>query len=267
MKNYYKIHEISKLYNIGHDSLRYYEKLGILKPRRDTNGYRMYSLKDIYKLNIIRNLRSLDFSMAQIKDYLDGQSVENTLELFRQEETLLARRIQELRHRKRVIQNRIANLEAALDIPENTICIKTFPDRFCVQLSEYITRDEEMDFLIQKLHKKHETKICDFGDQTIGAFFSVEDIKQGISNVYTSVFFVLSEKTPDYDFILPSGSYLTCCYRGDYTQNASQIQNLLDYAKKNNLSLSDRPFETYEIDNRDTIRPEEFLTEIQVRIL
>ena len=37
MKDYYKINEIARLYGIGVDSLRYYEKLGILKPRRDTN--------------------------------------------------------------------------------------------------------------------------------------------------------------------------------------------------------------------------------------
>ena len=47
MKEYYKIGEISKLYNIGADSLRYYEEAGILKPRRDENGYRMYSINDI----------------------------------------------------------------------------------------------------------------------------------------------------------------------------------------------------------------------------
>ena len=34
MKEYYKIGEISKLYNIGTDSLRYYEEVGILKPKR-----------------------------------------------------------------------------------------------------------------------------------------------------------------------------------------------------------------------------------------
>ena len=33
MKDYYKINEIARLYGIGVDSLRYYEKLGILKPR------------------------------------------------------------------------------------------------------------------------------------------------------------------------------------------------------------------------------------------
>ena len=32
MKDYYKINEIARLYGIGVDSLRYYEKLGILRP-------------------------------------------------------------------------------------------------------------------------------------------------------------------------------------------------------------------------------------------
>ena len=77
MKNYYKIGEISKLYGIGADSLRYYEELGVLRPKRDQNGYRLYNLKDMYKLNIIRDLRILGFSMAQIKEYLDGQHCEH----------------------------------------------------------------------------------------------------------------------------------------------------------------------------------------------
>ena len=89
MKDYYKINEIARLYGIGVDSLRYYEKLGILKPRRDTNGYRLYNLKDMYKLNVIRDLRRLDFSMQQIKDYLEGQTVDHTLALLRQEQALV----------------------------------------------------------------------------------------------------------------------------------------------------------------------------------
>ena len=54
MKEYYKIGEISNLYNIGTDSLRYYEEMGILHPKRDDNGYRMYSINDIRKLNIMK---------------------------------------------------------------------------------------------------------------------------------------------------------------------------------------------------------------------
>ena len=108
MKDYYKINEIARLYGIGVDSLRYYEKLGILKPRRDTNGYRLYNLKDMYKLNVIRDLRRLDFSMQQIKDYLEGQTVDHTLALLRQEQALVQAQIQELQTKARLLQRRIA---------------------------------------------------------------------------------------------------------------------------------------------------------------
>ena len=37
MKHYYRIGEISRLYGVGPDSLRYYEELGILKPHRGEN--------------------------------------------------------------------------------------------------------------------------------------------------------------------------------------------------------------------------------------
>ena len=57
MKDYYKIGEISKIYGIGRDSLMYYEEIGILNPFRDSNGYRLYSITDIWKLNLIKELR------------------------------------------------------------------------------------------------------------------------------------------------------------------------------------------------------------------
>ena len=69
-KEYYKIGEIASLYGIGTDSLRYYEEIGILKPARDDNGYRMYNIGDIRTLNILRELRSIGFSMEEIKAHL-----------------------------------------------------------------------------------------------------------------------------------------------------------------------------------------------------
>lgn len=113
MKDYYKINEIAKLYGIGVDSLRYYERLGILKPRRDTNGYRLYSLKEMYKLNMIRDLRRLNFSMEQIKAYLEGQTVDNTLHLLRQEADLVQEQLRELQAKAVLLEKRVATLEAA----------------------------------------------------------------------------------------------------------------------------------------------------------
>ena len=267
MKNYYKISEISKLYDIGVDSLRYYERLGILTPRRDTNGYRLYNLTDLYKLNLIRDLRALDFSMSQIKDYLDEQSAQNTLDLLYQEQALVDQELERLTIKKRIISDRIHALSKSQEIKTGLVEIKTFPTRYCVRLNEHITRDEEMDLLIKKLHQKHEDKIRDLGNLTIGAFLSMPEIHQGIANVYSSVFFVLEKETSDYDFCLSEGKYLSCFYRGTYEQNADRSLELLDYAAKHGLQTTNEPFEFYTIDNRDTIQTSEFLTEIQVQLI
>ncbi|MEY8353278.1 MerR family transcriptional regulator [Lachnospiraceae bacterium 54-53] len=266
MKEYYKINEISKLYGIGIDSLRYYEKLGILKPRRDTNGYRLYNLKELYKLNIIRDLRKLDFSMKQIREYLDHQCLDNTLALLQEEQSYIEEQLKILRARKQIIQDRILGLKAASEIRTGVFTVRTLPKRPCVQLSEYITRDEEMDFIIKKIHSKHENKILNFGNQPIGASVSVEDVEKGLRNVYRSVFFILGQNTKDCDFVLPEGQYISYFYRGDYDQNLDRIREVLSYAQQTDLRILGDPFEIYEIDNRDTMKAGEFLTEIQIRI-
>lgn len=92
MKNYYKIGEISKIYDIGRDSLMYYEKIGILNPFRDNNGYRMYSIRDIWKLNVIKELRNLNFPMKKIKEYLDNRSIDFTKNILIEEISLLEKK-------------------------------------------------------------------------------------------------------------------------------------------------------------------------------
>ena len=193
MKDYYKINEIAKLYGIGVDSLRYYERLGILKPRRDTNGYRLYSLKEMYKLNMIRDLRRLNFSMEQIKAYLEGQTVDNTLHLLRQEADLVQEQLRELQAKAVLLEKRVATLEAARRVVPGVVARKTLPPRPCVLFTEHITRDEEMDFVMKKLHRQHEDKIRDFGNQIFGAFLAMEELMAGTPNVYDGVFSVVEE--------------------------------------------------------------------------
>lgn len=267
MKDYYKINEISKLYGIGVDSLRYYEKIGILNPKRDVNSYRLYSLKDIYKLNIISDLRQLDFSMKQIKEYLNHQSIDHTMELLNEEQEFIKEQLRNLRERKQIIRERMETLKTSANIPTGEYIIKELPDRPCIRLNEYITRDEEMDFAVKKLHRKHENKIRDFGNQTIGATISLEDLRKGLVNVYHNVFFILESAEEKYDFIYPAGKYLTSCYRGDYLQSTECVNKMLQFAARKGYKTAGNPFEIYLIDNRETMKKEEFLTEIQLKIL
>ena len=114
MKEYYKIGEISKIYGIGRDSLMYYEELGILKPFRDKNGYRMYKLSDIWRLNLIKELRSLNFPMKKIKEYLDDRNIESTKEILNKEIILIDEKIEELLSYKQNIMKRLDTINDEL---------------------------------------------------------------------------------------------------------------------------------------------------------
>ena len=220
----------------------------------------------MYKLTVIRDLRKLDFSMAQIREFLEGQCIDNTLIQLRREQALLEEKLREMQRRKSLIEKRIAGLEEAGKTETGTITLRELPERRCVRLEQYITKDEEMDFVIKKLHRQHEDRIQDLGTQTIGAFFSEDVICGGIPNTYDSVFFVLEDGDDEADFALPAGRYASCFYRGSYDQNADQVRRMLDDLEEKGFSASGSAFELYRIDNRDTIREEEFLTEIQIPV-
>ena len=63
-----KIHELSKQSGIHLETIRYYEKMGLMPaPKRLPNGYRDYDEASLKQLKFIKTCRALDFSLAEIK--------------------------------------------------------------------------------------------------------------------------------------------------------------------------------------------------------
>ncbi|KGQ60659.1 MerR family transcriptional regulator [Gallibacterium anatis] len=66
-----KIHELSKLSGINQETIRYYEKTGLLpEPQRSSNGYRCYDQASLSLLKFIKSCRSLGFSLDDIKQLI-----------------------------------------------------------------------------------------------------------------------------------------------------------------------------------------------------
>ncbi len=67
----YKIGETSKLTGLSADTLRYYEKFGLIPHiTRNAAGVRFYSDKDISRLRFIQRAQRMNFSLNEIKDLL-----------------------------------------------------------------------------------------------------------------------------------------------------------------------------------------------------
>lgn len=276
MKDYYKINEISKLYSIGKDSLRYYERIGILNPKRDVNGYRMYGFSDISRLNVINELKNLGFEIRRIKELLSERSVEATLNMLDMEIKEINSKINELEILKKKLLLRRINIENEYSESSfGNICEVDFPERKCIQLSDRIMRDEEVDFMIKKLQEKHSKNLYILGNSMIGATVDFDFIpgKQYMDDdfensakfsMYDSVFCIVNDE--NYDFIIPEGRYISVKYRGNYNQTNYYIMKAVNYAMEKGLKLISNPLEIYHIDVHETEIIDEFITEIQIQV-
>lgn len=77
------VKEAEKVSGISGQNIRYYEKEGLITPKRNpVNSYRDYDEENIRTLKIIRMLRMLDMPIEQIRLVLEGNlSMEDALEM------------------------------------------------------------------------------------------------------------------------------------------------------------------------------------------
>ena len=194
---------------------------------------------------------------------------------------------------ERAIGERMEHLEKFTTVEAGRFACVSCPERCCLQLNAEIRRDEEMDYAVKRLQKRHEDKIRSLGEREIGASVSVQDVENGIDNLFHSVFIILEEepgkkenpgketgrqlsggKTRDLVYggrsdgllILPAGEYLTVYYRGGYQQSPERIRELLAEAGRRRLAVEGDVLEWYPVDNRYTVDAGEFVTRLQVKV-
>ena len=67
-----KISDLSRATGVDVDTIRYYEKAGLLPPpAREANGYRSYAVSHLERLAFVRHCRALDMPLADVKSLLE----------------------------------------------------------------------------------------------------------------------------------------------------------------------------------------------------
>ena len=66
-----RISQLSKLVDVPSDTLRYYERQGLLSaPKRNSAGYRTYDQSHVAQLQFIKRAKSVGFSLGEITELL-----------------------------------------------------------------------------------------------------------------------------------------------------------------------------------------------------
>lgn len=102
-----RIAEVSKKYDISADTLRYYERIGLLEHvRRNESGIRDYSEADCARIQFIKCMRGANVSIEALIEYM---------QLFAEGDSTVAARKAFLEEQRDLVQERINEMQAGLD--------------------------------------------------------------------------------------------------------------------------------------------------------
>ena len=102
-----KIAEVSKQYGLSADTLRYYERIGLLPSvTRNASGVRDYGEQDCARVQFVKCMRGAGVSIEALIEYM---------QLFEQGEHTAATRKTLLEEQRELVEKRIADMQAGLD--------------------------------------------------------------------------------------------------------------------------------------------------------
>lgn len=125
-----RIGELSKLSGCSVQTIRYYEKEGLLaSPERSEGNFRLYGSNTLKELEFIKHCRGLDITLADIKQLIDlkrrpEESCSSVNRLIDCQLQLVNQRMKELKALKKELQSMSSTCKSA-DIIENCGIIKS----------------------------------------------------------------------------------------------------------------------------------------------
>ncbi len=136
------------LCGVKKDTLFHYDRIGILTPEKvdEENGYRYYSIKQLYTFDLITALKKLGMPLQEIKAYLDRRSPGEFLELLRAQQSALEAEHRRLEAMGQLLRETIQKTELAGTVTPGTIRLErlTQPERYlAIKAADYAHFDEQ----------------------------------------------------------------------------------------------------------------------------
>ncbi len=239
METYFSVGEISKLTNVPIQTLRYYDKMGLLKPAyiNKQNNYRYYSLNQFIKIDLLKQCKLIGLSLKEIEELIKNEiSVDSMLKIIDQQRKVLDEKIKELEVVKSYINFLDDKLRETKEVEENKIFVK-YNDKRVVKKYECILNDEkDIELNLRKILLKSEKDNWMLHSQLVFQS-SLDKLRKEDRVVYTAIMLYKHENINKgtENIILPKGNYLTMYYDDGYKNNLRYYKMMLDYIDKNDI--------------------------------
>jgi len=151
-----KIGEFSQLSRVSIKTLRYYDRIGLLKPKRvDTlTGHRFYSLDQLHHLNRILALKALGLSLEQIQDVLaDDLSDSQLVTMLVVKQAELLQTLSDIQKQVDLLDTRIQYVQQEGKMPDYEVIIRTIPAQRVLSIRQILKNGGMIEPLLQDIYE------------------------------------------------------------------------------------------------------------------
>ena len=272
-KKYLSIKEMGQKRGVSSKTLRFYDSIGIFKPDYvdPETGYRYYDPEQYERLGTILELRSLNFSINEIKEYFTDRNMKKSAKMLDEHYRELEEEIRQKQRLAATIKEKLDFIEkvSSEDFAVQEYKIEELPERYVI-VDEKQCRKDNDDIAIAFMHLEshlHETAPILASDR-IGFYMDFSKITElmDMDKWHTMIMCDTEMKNSKHFRILPAVKYL-CVYFRDYTADRELfIKMFLEYVKFHEIKLKGVMIQQFKIDVTVTDIPSETMIEFQALI-
>ena len=271
MDRKFSIGEFSKLHNVSIQTLRHYDKIGLLKPTyiNEKTNYRYYSIDSFIMLAFIKQCKVIGLSLEDIKTLVDNYtSINSIMNIITKQKEIVIHRLKELE----IIMDNINILENKVQtvLVQGTRkpFIKKYSERSYLKYNNVKRYTDEFEIrLTEKLSTIEEKHGPVYKELAFSVPYDTFKKKRELN--YDHMMLSFNEgilEDAEEKIILPEGDYVTIYFDDDYRNTTPYYELLLNYIESNNLNVGKSFYESYIMTciSKDDVKS---LGQIQIQLL
>ena len=239
------IGQMAELNHVSEQTLRLYDKEGLLVPRcvDPVTGYRYYHIIQSAKLDLIQNMKVYGMTLRQIRSFLDSNDPAALRALLSEQAASIEERIRQLRRSQSAITRTLDNYRRYEAMPRNgVIFLEYIPERRIFRYScdvNYFDQDESgYEYMLRQM----KTNLV-ANNMPLSYFTNIGTILRREHLVPDSLFsnevflFVDEDDSSQAMETLPAASYLCLC-SDEFSMEAANVRRLLDYVQTRGCEIA-----------------------------
>lgn len=244
----FTIGQFASFNNISEQTLRYYDKIGLLRPASQNNqtGYRYYNITQCATLDIINHLKSLGISLKDIKSYLDSNDSQWLLNTLTEKQNHISQQIKLLNDTQAVIMRKLLDYQNHAILPKSGVPFieainKRTIFRYDTSINYYYNENSvaNYEYMLHVFKNKlREQNVPDVYFYNVSSIMSKDNLLA--RNFFTTELFVFVNENDKNRFIacdtIAANVYL-CMICDDSKNETAFINRLLNEIDKNGYTI------------------------------